>query len=151
MKKDNAYGVIVFYIENKGELNSEIEFLILKQIQGHFSFPKGHAEEGETKLETAVRELEEEAGITDVELISDLPQIIDEYTIKPGTPEETHKTVEFFIGRVKTKDVIMQKGEIFEYKWITNSTGNEAFQFDSSRRILKAAYDIVKEYLKKTE
>lgn len=148
MKEDAAYGVIVFYIENEGVLNSEIQFLILKQIQGHWSFPKGHADEGETKLETAVRELEEESGLKDVELISDLPQIIDEYTIKPGTPEETHKVVEFFIGRVYNKDVKMQKGEIFDYKWITNETGNEAFTFDSSRRILKAAYDIVKEHLK---
>lgn len=148
MKEDAAYGVIVFYIENEGVLNSEIQFLILKQIQGHWSFPKGHADEGETKLETAIRELEEESGLKGVELISDLPQIIDEYTIKPGTPEETHKVVEFFIGRVYNKDVKMQKGEIFDYKWITNETGNEAFTFDSSRRILKAAYDIVKEHLK---
>jgi bis(5'-nucleosidyl)-tetraphosphatase len=148
MKEDIAYGVIVFYIENDGNLNCEIQFLILKQIQGHWSFPKGHADKGESKLETALRELEEESGIKDVELISDLPQILDEYTIKPGTPEETHKVVEFYIGRVKNKDVEMQKGEIFDHKWITNETGNEVFTFDSSRRILKAAYSIVKEYLK---
>ena len=91
MKKDYAYGVIVFYVEN-----SSVYYLILKQIQGHWSFPKGHAEKDETTLETAKRELEEETGIMEIELISDKPQVKDEYIIKKSKPVQ--KFVEFYIG-----------------------------------------------------
>lgn len=142
MKKDYAYGVIVFFVEN-----SSVYYLILKQIQGHWSFPKGHAEDGESSLETARRELEEETGIKDVTLISEKPQVKDEYAINGTKPVQ--KFVEFFIGEVESKDIVMQDGEIFDHKWITVEEGEEIFTYDSSKRLLKSANDIVENYLQK--
>ncbi|MFH1332713.1 MAG: NUDIX domain-containing protein, partial [archaeon] len=56
MIKEKSAGVIVY---NNGE------FLILQYTAGHWDFPKGHIEKGETERETALRELKEETGITD--------------------------------------------------------------------------------------
>ena len=142
MKKDYAYGVIVFYVEN-----SSVYYLILKQIQGHWSFPKGHAEKDETTLETAKRELEEETGIMEIELISDKPQVKDEYIIKKSKPVQ--KFVEFYIGEVKSKDIVMQDGEIFDHKWITAEEGDDILTYESSKRLLKSASDIIDNYLQK--
>jgi 8-oxo-dGTP pyrophosphatase MutT (NUDIX family) len=144
MKKDHAYGVIVYYVENE-----TVFFLILKQVQGHWSFPKGHSEKNEKKLETALRELKEETGISEVELVSEDIQITDEYVIKPDSSKPVHKYVEFYIGRAEDRDVIMQEGEIFEYKWITPEDGDSILTYDSSKRILKSANDLIKNYLQK--
>lgn len=142
MKKDYAYGVIVFYMENETP-----HYLILKQVQGHWSFPKGHAEKDETPIETALRELTEETGIDEVNLISGDIQVKDEYVIKPDSPKPVHKFVEFFIGWVPGKDVVVQDGEIFDYKWITSSEGGDILTYDSSKRLLEAADSIVQKYL----
>ncbi len=136
MKKDFAFGVIVFYEEN-----DKIYFLVLQQIQGHWSFPKGHAEEGESKLDTALRELQEETGIDKVELISDDVMITDEYKIK----KDVHKVVEFFIGETYKKHIMIQEGEILDYKWITVDD-SDVLTYESSKRILNKANKLVRNY-----
>lgn len=141
MKKDFAFGVIVFYEEN-----GKIYFLVLQQVQGHWSFPKGHAEEGESKLETAIRELKEETGIDKVELISNEVMITDDYTIKKEGKEDIHKTVEFFIGDTSEKNILMQEDEIFDHKWITIDD-SEILTYESSKRILNKANQLVRNYL----
>lgn len=143
MKKDYAYGIIIFYEENGSPV-----YLILKQVQGHWSFPKGHPEKGESKMETAKRELKEETGITKIQLISDKIQIGDDYVINTDSPP-VHKFVEFFIGQVHRKDVVIQEGEIFDYKWVTPDEAGGILTYDSSKRLLKSANDIVQNYLQK--
>ena len=44
-----------------------------KKIQGEWDFPKGGVKDGETILEALARELYEETGITDYEIVSELP------------------------------------------------------------------------------
>jgi bis(5'-nucleosidyl)-tetraphosphatase len=44
--------------------NDHIEYLLLQYGAGHWDFPKGHIEAGETQQETAHRELQEETGLT---------------------------------------------------------------------------------------
>ena len=44
--------------------------LLLQYPQGHWSFPKGHVEDGEDHHTTARRELKEETGISKVMIIS---------------------------------------------------------------------------------
>ena len=39
---------------------------------GHWDFPKGHIDDGETEIQTALRELEEETGIANVDLVEGL-------------------------------------------------------------------------------
>ena len=58
LKKEKACGCII--IENG-------QVLLIQQTEGHWGFPKGHVEEGETELETAIREVKEETNL-DVEV-----------------------------------------------------------------------------------
>ena len=59
MMHEKSCGAIVY---RKYHGNTEI--LLIKHINsGHWSFPKGHVEEGETEEETAKREIMEETGI----------------------------------------------------------------------------------------
>ena len=61
MKFEKSCGCIV--------LNNE-QVLLVKHNKGHWDFPKGHVEEGETEKQTALREVKEETNI-DVQIISD--------------------------------------------------------------------------------
>ncbi len=45
--------------------------LLLQYPQGHWSYPKGHVEGDEDHYQTARRELEEETGISEVEIDSE--------------------------------------------------------------------------------
>jgi 8-oxo-dGTP pyrophosphatase MutT (NUDIX family) len=54
---------------------NEVEILLIQDSKDRWTIPKGHIEEGETAQETAVREIGEEAGLTQVEVICWLGKI----------------------------------------------------------------------------
>ncbi len=58
-------GGIVFRRTKAGD----VEILLIQDPKGRWSIPKGHIEEGETAQETALREIGEEAGLTDTKAI----------------------------------------------------------------------------------
>ena len=45
------------------EVCGERRYLVIESLNGDVGFPKGHAEDGESELDTALRELREEVGI----------------------------------------------------------------------------------------
>ena len=66
---EHSCGIVLFH-ENK--------VLLLKyKGGGHWDFPKGHIENNESETETALRELKEETGISEVTLFSDFREIIE--------------------------------------------------------------------------
>lgn len=94
-------------------VNGKREYLIVfEQFSKCWSLPKGHMEMGETEVQTALRELWEEIGLT-ASLDTSRSAVI-EYPISPLAK----KQVVFFPGEVsgtpKTRD-----GEIEGFKWIT--------------------------------
>lgn len=68
-------------------------------------------------LQTTLRELEEETGITNIEFLS-ISLIYEKYEIKRNG-EKRLKINEYFIGFVKDMEVTIQEGEISNYKWVT--------------------------------
>lgn len=90
----------------------EKEYLILRQTNNCWSFPKGHMEAGETEEQTALRELREETGLTG-RLIPGKQAVI-EYDIPPFT----RKQVVLFLGET-TGDVTLQETEVLHHKWVS--------------------------------
>ena len=56
--QDSAVGIIPVYKQGDRFL-----FCLVKHADGHWGFPKGHKEEGESDEGAALRELREETGI----------------------------------------------------------------------------------------
>jgi len=54
---------------------SKLQILLIQDAKDRWTIPKGHIEEGETAQETALREIGEEAGITESEAICWLGKI----------------------------------------------------------------------------
>ena len=111
------------------------EFLLLHYEGGHWDFPKGNREKGETKLETALREIKEETGLTDLEF-TDFEEKISYFYKREG--KTIHKTVTYFLAQSFTKDIIIS-WEHKGYEWLPYEKALERIAFQNARDVLKAA------------
>ena len=59
--------------------NKDIEILLIQDSKNRWTIPKGHIEPGETAKQTAVREIGEEAGLKNIEVLSWLGKIHFKY------------------------------------------------------------------------
>ena len=94
-------------------VNDQQEFLLVFETYSKcWSLPKGHIEAGETDVQTALRELYEETGMTATLDTSRCASI--EYPIS----KFARKQVAFFLGEV-TGVPKVREGEIDKFKWVT--------------------------------
>ena len=82
--------------------------------------PKGHVDHGETELECAYRELEEETAISsnDIEIVEGF-RFTHQYSVWPKrfNAEECEKTLVVFLGRL-IRDVEIVVTEHQGYRWV---------------------------------
>ncbi|MEX0916607.1 MAG: NUDIX domain-containing protein [Candidatus Spechtbacterales bacterium] len=151
--KEQSYGVVPAYKAHptSGDPAGEGEqwlFLLVQHSMnrtrapkeeraGHWAFPKGHAEENESPLETATRELAEEAGITDAQIVEGV-EFSERYffTFEGST---VRKMVTYYLGIVKTKEVRIQEAEIVDYKWATYEEALELATFENAKAMIREA------------
>ena len=94
-------------------VNGQQEFLLVFETYSKcWSLPKGHIEAGETDVQTALRELYEETGLT-ANLDTSCTASI-EYPISSFA----RKQVAFYLGEV-TGVPKVREGEIDKFKWVT--------------------------------
>ncbi len=93
--------------------HSNTEILLIKsQSGGHWSFPKGHVEPGESETATAVREVKEE---TNIDIVIDDSSFRETMVYSPR--RDIRKEVVYFVGRALSFDPVPQEGEISEARW----------------------------------
>jgi len=139
MTEDRSYGVIPVYTDE----NNTYRYLLVKQSQTHWSFPKGHAENGEFPMDAARRELEEETGVSDVQL-KKRPRFSITYYFKKGQTT-VKKTVDHFLGFTNETNVTPQEEEVIDWKWATYKEARTLLYRNTAERIL----DRVDRYLTK--
>ena len=134
--KDECFGIVPIFASETDTL-----FLLIQHQAGHWGFPKGHANPGESAIETAKRELEEETGIRDCEVLEE-PSFVEHYSfVKEGEPIE--KTVTYFLAFVNSMEVQLQAEEIQNSAWICFEEAVKLITFDANRQVLRE----VKAYL----
>lgn len=69
VREPTAGGIVFRRIDDK------VEILLIQDAKDRWTIPKGHIEEGETAQQTAKREIGEEAGLTNTEVIGWLGKI----------------------------------------------------------------------------
>ncbi|MBQ7817927.1 MAG: NUDIX domain-containing protein [Oscillospiraceae bacterium] len=105
---EKSCGVLPYRI-----VNGEREFLLVFETYSKcWSLPKGHIEAGETDVQTALRELAEETGLTAKLDTSRCASI--EYPIS----DFARKEVIFYLGEVEGEPKV-REGEIDRYKWVS--------------------------------
>lgn len=142
--KDKAIGVIVYYKSKR-----TLKFLILKHKKGHWSFAKGHSEKGESPLQTAKRELKEEAGIKNVKFVSEKVLLNEKYTFKKKSGRNVYKSVDYFIAGVNSDEVKIDFDEIMDYRWRSLNQSEKLLTYKLSQKTLEKAKIIIINFLKK--
>tara|TARA_Y100000768_G_scaffold196083_1_gene147342 strand:+ start:3258 stop:3656 length:399 start_codon:yes stop_codon:yes gene_type:complete len=116
--------------------------LLLRYPQGHWGFPKGHVEENDLSHQaTAIRELEEETGIDDVEIIGNWFTSTKYTYMKKNVP--TEKEVYWFPARTNSMDVSLSE-EHTDYMWIDVDDAEEMITFDEEVGVLQEVRKILR-------
>ena len=110
-------------------------YLVVQHKAGHWSFPKGHPDADETPSETALRELREETGLEDVELLLS-PAFEEVYTFTKRSGKRVRKHVTYFLGLVDTAEVTVQPEEVSDFAWGDAATTAATLTFDEGRALL---------------
>ncbi|MDE5582109.1 MAG: NUDIX domain-containing protein [Ruminococcus sp.] len=135
MLHEKSCGAIVYR-----KFHGNTEILLIKHINsGHWSFPKGHVECGETEVETARREIKEE---TSIDVIID-PTFRETVTYSPK--KDTMKVVVYFLARAKNVDFIPQENEISEIRWVDISYASNILSYENDRTIVTRAKNAIKD------
>lgn len=129
MIKVQSFGIVPFF---KEEGRWKV-LLILHRKGNHWGFPKGKANPDETSLQTAVRELKEETGLSVAEILLKDP-VVEEYQFRRKR-QLIIKLVHYFPASV-VGDLVIQQEEIRDAKWLTIPEALEQLTFKEARHIL---------------
>ena len=135
MIEETSAGIVLFRKED-----SKILFLLLHYPSGHWDFVKGKMEKGESTHETAIREAQEETGITDITFLENFEEWIKYDFQYKG--ELVHKKVVFFLAETKTKEIIISH-EHLDYTWMDYNTSMEKTTFDNAKTVLTRAQTLL--------
>lgn len=108
---EESYGIIPFRYEA-----GTLQFLVVRHHQGHWGFPKGRREAGESPEQTARRELREEVGLTEVTLCQVQPLMLA-YPFERGS-QIWQKEVGFYVGVVNGGIPKPLETELTECRWV---------------------------------
>ena len=125
--------------------NFEINYLILNYSYGHWDFPKGNIESGETEIDTIKREVMEETGIMDIKLIEGFRQQIS-YKYRKKS-KLVHKTVIYYLAETTSNKVVLSFEHV-NFAWLNFDDALNKLSFDNSKKVLKNAKEFLSNNVK---
>lgn len=138
MRQEKTAGVIIYYIEK------EPKFLLLK-YPTYWGFVKGLIEENETEEETALRELKEEANISNLKIIEGF-SYSQEWFFKLNN-ETIKKNATFFLAEITKEEAknVQISWEHQDFSFCTYQEALEKMRVKNNKEMLTAAFTFIKE------
>ncbi len=129
MKNEISAGGIIITRPNK-----TLQVLLIRDMNGNWTFPKGVVEYGEKYEDAAKREIFEETGLKNIRIIHMLSPIHYTYQ-RHGT---IHKTVHYFLFKwFGGEQIKLQKEEgISDFKWMTMDKAKKIIGYPKTNMIL---------------
>ena len=118
-------------------------FLLLHYFSGHWDFPKGNKERGETHIDTIRREIKEETGISDVTFIDGFEKEISYNYTRDN--RLISKKVLYRLARTHSKDVVLSS-EHTNFQWDPYELALKRLTYKKSRKILTEGYKFLKNF-----
>ena len=140
--REPTSGGIVFRRNDKGE----IEILLIQDAKNRWTIPKGHIEEGESAQQTARREIGEEAGLQEVDMLGWLGKIHFRYR---RVERLVLMTTQIYLVRARGDTNAIQKEEwMNDIKWFSFADALDVIEYeDIAKLMLKASKRIREENL----
>jgi len=115
----------------------ERKYLLLRhRYGGHWGFPKGHIEPGESEIEAAARETREETGIGAVQPVPGFRKVSRYHFYRAR--RLVFKENVYFLGRVAYSEPILSR-EHTQCQWLPFAEAEQRLTFDNARHILDQA------------
>lgn len=123
LRKEKSCGCIIIK-DNK-------VLLVYEKNREFWGFPKGHMEEGENEIETALREVKEEVGL-DVQIDTE-----KRYTLNYIIRDEIDKTTVLYVATPKNEKIVIQESEIEKIKWCDFEEALNTLTFNDWKEMFK--------------
>ena len=131
--REPTAGGIVYRRTKKGD----IEILLIQDAKDRWTIPKGHIEQGETAQETAKREIGEEAGLNDVDVLAWLGKIHFRYR---RIDKLVLMTTQIYLVRANGDTNAIQKEEWMNgIKWFPFHDALDAIEYEDIGKLMLLA------------
>ncbi len=137
MVKEKSVGCALFRKKDSGK-----EFLLLHYRAGHWGFPKGHVEQGETEEQTLRREVMEETTLENIAIMPGFRQYT-KYYFRRGQ-ETVFKEVAFYFAESR-EGVVKISHEHQGFEWLSYEKAMERLSFKNTKNVLEKAIEFLKE------
>lgn len=131
--REPTAGGVIFRRNQKGE----VEILLIQDAKDRWTIPKGHIEDGETAQETARREIGEEAGLENVEIVSWLGKIHFRYRRIDKLVLMT--TQVYLVKALGDTNKIKKEDWMNGIKWFSFSDALDAIEYEDIGKLILLA------------
>ncbi len=120
-------------VEGAGGLvfNEEGNLLLINHVNGSWVFPKGHVDPGEEHLQTAIREVEEEAGIS-----TTCPNPEISFQTNYVNAHGQARSITWFVLHTKATEPVMREELFPEGRFMPVAEALELLSYPEDRRLL---------------
>jgi len=125
----SAGGIVV-----KGE-KENLQILLIKDRFGHWTWPKGHIEKGETPGQAALREIREETGLRTLEIIKEIGR--QEYWFTQDEKKIFKKVRIFLVKALENEELKIQTSEIQDARWYPPKDVLKTIEYEGSKDLLE--------------